>query len=88
MQELTRASKILTVLSLAQEADKLQDIHSRTPFGQVFFGNVNDVPFYSGNPLALLSEASIFLTVPETHQQTGWVTRSASSVEFGRLGPP
>jgi len=51
MRELTRASEILTVPSLAQEAENLQDIHSRTSsFGQVFLGNVNDVPFYPGNP--------------------------------------
>ncbi|KAF8269879.1 hypothetical protein EI94DRAFT_1572806, partial [Lactarius quietus] len=51
MRELTRASEILTVPSLAQEAENLQDIHSRSSgFGQVFLGNVNDVPFYSGNP--------------------------------------
>ena len=48
MRELTRASEILTVPSFAQEGDKSQDTYSRT--GQVFLGNVNDVPFYSGNP--------------------------------------
>ncbi|KAH9041587.1 hypothetical protein EDB85DRAFT_1919127 [Lactarius pseudohatsudake] len=51
MRELTRASEILTVPSLGQEGDKSQDIRSWTPgLGQVFLGNVNDVPFYTGNP--------------------------------------
>jgi len=51
MRELTRASEILTVPSLTQEGDKSADVHSWTPgLGQVFLGNVNDVPFYSGNP--------------------------------------
>lgn len=50
MRELTRASEILTVPSLGQEADKLQDISRSPGFGEVFLGNVNDVPFYPGNP--------------------------------------
>jgi dual specificity MAP kinase phosphatase len=47
MRELTRASEILTV---GQEG-KSVDVHPWSPgLGQVFLGNVNDVPFYPGNP--------------------------------------
>lgn len=48
MRELTRASEILTVPPFTQDGDKSQDIYSKS--GQVFLGNVNDVPFYSGSP--------------------------------------
>lgn len=50
MRELTRASEILTIHSPDQD-DKSEDVHPWTPgLGQVFLGNVNDVPFYPGNP--------------------------------------
>jgi dual specificity MAP kinase phosphatase len=50
MRELTRASEILTVHSPDQD-DKSVDVHPWTPgLGQVFLGNVNDVPVYPGNP--------------------------------------
>lgn len=50
MRELTRASEILTVHSPDQD-DKSVDVHPWTPgLGQVFLGNVNDVPLYPGNP--------------------------------------
>jgi dual specificity MAP kinase phosphatase len=49
MRELTRASEILTVHPPDQD-DKLANIHSWAPaVGQVFLGNVNDVPFFPGN---------------------------------------
>jgi len=50
MRELTRASEILTIHSPDQH-DNSVDIHPWTPgLGQVFLGNVNDVPFLPGNP--------------------------------------
>lgn len=50
MRELTRASEIFTAHSPDQD-NKSVDIHPWTPgLGQVFLGNVNDVPFFPGNP--------------------------------------
>lgn len=52
MRELTRASEILTIQTPDQDP-KSVDVHPWTPGpGQVFLGNVNDVPFYPGNPSA------------------------------------
>lgn len=55
MRELTRTSEILTVLPPDQD-NTLEEIHPWTPgLGQVFLGNVNDVPFlpgHLGDPLA------------------------------------
>ncbi|KAI0306173.1 hypothetical protein B0F90DRAFT_1666258 [Multifurca ochricompacta] len=51
MQELTRASEILTIPAPDLD-DSLEDVHPWTPgLGQVFLGNVNDVPFFPGNPV-------------------------------------
>jgi dual specificity MAP kinase phosphatase len=50
MRELTRATEILTVHAPGQD-DKSVDVNPWSPgLGQVFLGNVNDVPFYPGNP--------------------------------------
>ncbi|KAI9508430.1 hypothetical protein F5148DRAFT_1196545 [Russula earlei] len=50
MRELTRASEIITIHSPDQH-DKLADNQPWTPgLGQVFLGNVNDVPFLPGDP--------------------------------------
>jgi dual specificity MAP kinase phosphatase len=50
MRELTRATEILTVHPPDPD-DKSVEVHPWTPgLGQVFLGNVNDVPFYPGNP--------------------------------------
>jgi len=51
MRELTRASEILTIHS--PEGHRSADVHPWSPgLGQVFLGNVNDVPFFPGNPSA------------------------------------
>jgi dual specificity MAP kinase phosphatase len=54
MRELTRASEILTIQPPDQvPKSESADVHPWTPgLGQVFLGNVNDVPFYPGNPSA------------------------------------
>ncbi|KAH9998925.1 hypothetical protein BJV77DRAFT_940211, partial [Russula vinacea] len=50
MRELTRATEILTVHAPGQD-DKAVDVNPWNPgLGQVFLGNVNDVPFYPNNP--------------------------------------
>jgi dual specificity MAP kinase phosphatase len=50
MRDLTRPSEILTVNSPDKD-DKTVDVHPWTPgLGQVFLGNVNDVPVYSTVP--------------------------------------
>jgi dual specificity MAP kinase phosphatase len=52
MRDLTRSSEILTLHSPDQDP-KSVDLHPWTPgLGQVFLGNVNDVPFFPGNPSA------------------------------------
>jgi dual specificity MAP kinase phosphatase len=53
MRELTRATEILTIQPPDQGPKSAVDVHPWTPgLGQVFLGNVNDVPFFPGNPSA------------------------------------